>query len=428
MKQLLLYTVFLLVIVTAAPNVYGQVCGCTDPLATNFNAAATVNDGSCTYASTTISPTEIGQLDSVLAGTSGMIFWNGGFWTYNDHDDCCLYRLDSADASTVETLCVSEITNYDTEEISQDSLYLYLGDFGNNAGTRQDLRILRINKATLLNHTPQVDTIWFSYEDQTDFTSHPLATDFDCEAFVVTNDSIFLFTKQWATEQTTVYGLPKLPGTYQARNCSTYNVGGLVTGSTYIPGKQLVVLCGYDYNSGDNLSSLHPFIILLYDFQGNSFFSGNKRRLNFGTFAKNQIEAIATCNSLDYYITNESFSTTQLGISIDFPAKLHKLDLSPYLSPYLSGNDVAVNSAETSTIPTLYPNPASDCLYLKQAQKFEGVEYTIWDARGRCLGGGILEEEKILLSPYHLTTGNYILLLHGKTQALSLKFMVGSPR
>ena len=33
-----------------------QIPGCTDPLALNYNAAATQNDGSCQYASAVITP------------------------------------------------------------------------------------------------------------------------------------------------------------------------------------------------------------------------------------------------------------------------------------------------------------------------------------------------------------------------------------
>lgn len=185
-----------------------QVCGCTDPLATNYNPEATVNDGGCIYASTTIEPTVVDTLDAMLEGSSSLIFWNNGYWTWNDHGDSCLYRIDTTDASILESLCINGIDNYDMEEISQDSLYLYLGDVGNNNGFRQDLHILRVSKESLLAGIIEMDTIWFSYEDLTDFSYHPQATDFDCEAFIVTEDSIYLFTKQWVSMQTTLYVLP----------------------------------------------------------------------------------------------------------------------------------------------------------------------------------------------------------------------------
>ena len=421
-----------------------QICGCTDPMATNYNTNATVNDGSCVYASATISGTEIGELDETLDGSSTLIFWNGGYWTYNDHTDCCLYRIDSTTASIAETLCINGISNYDTEEVSQDSLYLYFGDFGNNSGVRQNLHILRISKESLMNQTFEVDTIWFSYEDQTDFTSHPQATDFDCESFIVTRDSIYLFTKQWASEQTTFYGLPKTPGTHIAHRHQTYNVGGLITGATYVPRYRLAVLCGYDYNGGSYLSSLHPFVVLLYDFQGDDFFSGNKRRLDFGTLVKDQVEAVATSNATDFYITNEHFTTTQLGITIDRPAKLQKLDLSSYILPYLATfDDTPTDTIPTDTIPSdtitppdtvgihffdtegfrIYPNPTSDRLYIDYPGSYEGANYEILNLSGQKVAKGILKEKYISLSNKKFTAGKYILLLRGKQGTKSFIFI-----
>ena len=312
-----------------------QVCGCTDPFAKNYNAEATVNDGSCKYASVIIKAEGLGTLDSLLEGSSSLFYWHNGFWTYNDHKDNCLYKIDSTNASVTETLCIKKIKNQDTEEISQDSLYLYFGDFGNNSGRRKNLQILRVCKKSLENKVFQIDTIRFSYGDQTDFTAHLQATDFDCEAFIVTDDSIYLFTKQWVSAQTTVYSLPKTPGAHVAHRRDTYNTKGLITGATYIPEYQLVVLCGYDYDKNHILSALHPFLILLYDFKDGSFFSGNKRRLDFGSGVKAQIEAIATSNGLDFYLTSEHFHTTRMGLTFDFPAQLWRMDLRKYLMPYI---------------------------------------------------------------------------------------------
>ena len=314
---------------------HAQVCGCTDPLARNYNVGATVNDGSCKYAHTTIKAEVLGTLDSLVEGTSTLFNCQDGIWTYNDHVDNCLYRIDSTNATIIERLCINGLRNQDTEEITQDSLYLYFGDFGNNAGNRRNLQILRINKNALQNKNYKVDTIRFSYEDQTDFTPNLLATDFDCEAFIVTDDSIYLFTKQWVSAKTTVYSIPKTSGTYTAHRRETYNVKGLITGATYIPKYQLIVLCGYDYDKKSLLSALHPFLILLYDYKGDRFFSGNKRRLDFGSGIKAQIEAISTSNALDYYLTCEHFHTTRLGITFDFPAQLWRVDLREYLMPYI---------------------------------------------------------------------------------------------
>ena len=313
-----------------------QVCGCTDPMASNYNAKATINNGGCVYASTLVNARNLGTLDSFLEGSSTMIYWTNGYWTLNDHKDNCLYLLDSTNAATIDTLRIKKIKNYDIEEISQDSLYLYFGDIGNNNGQRRNLHILRINKKALLNKPYKVDTIRFSYEDQTSFKSQLQATDFDCEAFIVTKDSIYLFTKQWVSAQTTVYSIPKTPGTHIAHRRETFNVKGLITGATYIPEYQIVVLCGYNYDKKNIMSALRPFLYLLYDYKEGRFFSGNKRRLNFKSNVRAQVEAIATSNGLDYYITNEHFKTTFMGINIDIPARLQRIDLRKYLLPYIN--------------------------------------------------------------------------------------------
>ena len=328
---------FFFLLTVAACCCQAQVCGCTDSLALNFNPIATVNNGSCQYASTIVVPVEIGALDSQLGNTSSLVYWENGYWTNNDHNDSCLYQIDSTNAETVETLCFEGIQYYDMEEITQDSLYLYFGDVGNNNGSRQNLHIWRIRKESILNQNVEIDTIWFSYEDQTDFTYSPQATDFDCEAFVVADDSIYIFTKEWVSTQTTIYAIPKTPGAHMARRCETYNVNGLITGAAYMPEYKLVVLCGYDYDKRNILSALHPFIVLLYDFKDGDLLSGNKRRLDFGSGVKAQIEGIATSNGLDYYLSCEYFTTTKMGIVFEFPAQLWRVDLRKHLLPYLKG-------------------------------------------------------------------------------------------
>ena len=417
----------------------GQVCGCTDSLATNYNADATLNDGSCLYDTSIIHATEIGQLDAVLDGTSTLFYWNNGYWTYIDHDGRYLYRVNNSDASIMQTLDIKGIRCNDAEEVSQDRHYLYFGDIGNNVcGCRQDLRILRVNK-NMLYGLIAVDTIAFSYEDQTDFSELPTnSTDFDCEAFIVTDDSIYLFTKQWVSKQTTIYSLPKTPGTHIAHRRGTYNTQGLVTGATYLPEYRLVVLCGYDY--GSFLTSLHPFILLLYDFQGNDFFSGNKRRLDFESMEKAQIEAIATPNALDYFITNEHFSGFFMGVlSINIPAMLQHLDLRDYLLPYLSRFPGFVDTLPPpDTIPLnnaihspqsgpdhilIYPNPAKDRLYIDFPQELWGAEYEIFNLNGQRVAEGVLNEKVIPLGKSTMPAGQYVLTIRKNKSLRTMLFV-----
>ena len=304
--------------------------GCNDPLAHNFDPSATSNDGCCVYDTVFVAPSKTMELSMVVEETSGLILWDGLLWTHNDNSDTRLYGLDTATAEIAKTHILWKVENYEWEEISQDEDYIYLGDFGNNgSGNREDLHILRVEKNSLKSGKPAMDTIWFTYSNQTDLSpSAPNQTDFDCEAFVVSSDSIYLFTKQWQSDNTPVYVLSKEPGAYVAQKKTTFAISGLVTGATYLEEKGLLVLCGYT-------GLLQPFLYLLYDYPGYQFFSGNKRRLNL-SFPFHQVEGIATKDGLKYFISNEYFYHQPSGIEI--LQKLHVLDLGPYLREYIEGD------------------------------------------------------------------------------------------
>lgn len=292
----------LFVCLMAAMPMYAQRYGCTDILATNYDTTATHNDGSCLYAATTIAPTVSVGLDSHARETSGLVAWGGLLWTHNDDTDTQLYALDTTQAQAVQTVTLPNVINQDWEDIAQDSAYIYVGDFGNNAnGNRTNLHILRILKSTIQTSTPLIDTIYFSYANQMSTAATGANnTNFDCEAFISVGDSLYLFTKQWLDNKTTVYALPKTAGTYLAQPRDSFDVQGLITGATYYPDKGITVLCGY-------ASGLAGFVYVLYDYAGADFFGGNKRRLDISLLF-HQIEGIAF---YDYRRTTRPIATTR---------------------------------------------------------------------------------------------------------------------
>jgi hypothetical protein len=317
--------IFLLLLLISSHYTHAQISGCTDPLSKNYNPVATINDGSCEYAPVKIKPKYSVTLDPILKETSSVTQSDSLLWTTNDDTDTTLYAIDTK--GTIQNkIQLKNASNTDWEEISQDSLYYYIGDFGNNvSGNRKDLHLLRIEKQSLLQHNPKIDTLSFSYSNQTDFTKKTENTsDFDCEAFVVSQDSIYLFTKQWEQSKTSVYVMPKIPGNYIAQLKESYNVKGLITAATFLPKKKLLVLCGYT-------TFLSPFFYLLYDYNDSGFFSGNKRKINIA-LPFHQMEGITTKDGLHYYLTNENFVKKPI---IDVPQKLHQFDLSSFLTNYL---------------------------------------------------------------------------------------------
>ncbi len=299
---------------------YSQISGCTDSLAENFTPNATMNDGSCLYAFAKIKPESTQKLSDSLIETSGLIAFDNLLWTHNDNHDTTIYCLD-LNGKIKKKIKLENVVNTDWEEISQDSSYLYVGDFGNNySGNRTDLHILRIEKKSFLLNKPVIDTISFSYSNQTDFSNQKSnTTNFDCEAFIVSKDSIYLFTKQWSENESGVYILPKFPGSYVAQFKETLNVQGLVTGATLTPNNE-IVFCGYTKN-------FQTFLYLVYDLKNFDFAIANQRRINF-SLTYHQIEGITTLNGKQFFISNESYIKKPI---INNPQQIHTFDLSSYL-------------------------------------------------------------------------------------------------
>lgn len=304
---------------------HAQISGCTDPLSTNYNATATINDGSCIYGSIKIRETYSKRLNDSIKETSGLIAFKNLLWTHNDDHDKTIYALDST-GNIKRKIILEKAMNHDWEEISQDSNFIYIGDFGNNAlGNRTDLQILKIDKKSFLDDNPVIETISFTYSDQTDFSLQKQnSTNFDCEAFIVSKDSIYLFTKQWKSSKTSIYVLPNQSGNHVAKFKESLDTKGLVTGATYLENKKLIVLCGYSKVG-------KPFLYLLYDFKNHDFLYGNKRRIDIA-LSFHQIEGIATMDGLHYYLTNETLVRKPF---LNVQQQIHYFDLSPIVNSYL---------------------------------------------------------------------------------------------
>lgn len=302
-------------------STYGQISGCMDPNSKNYNPKATVNDGSCQYASARIRAKPSVNLNESLTETSGLIAFDNLLWTHNDNLDTTIYGMDSK-GKIQKKIKLEKVKNNDWEEISQDSSYIYIGDFGNNfQGNRKNLHLLRIEKKSFLLNKPVIDTISFSYSNQSDFgLQKENTTDFDCEAFVVSKDSIYLFTKQWKNNKTSVYVLPKISGNHVAKLKETLDVKGLITGATLLASGKGIVLCGYS-------EMLQPFLYLLNDYKNNDFSSANKRKIRL-SLPFHQIEGIESLDGKLFYLTNESFIRKPF---LKIPQQIHTVDLSSYL-------------------------------------------------------------------------------------------------
>ena len=327
-------------------NAAAQLSGCTDPQAQNYNGQATLNDGSCIYENTDLAIPPVNNLDQQLGESSGLAFFNGRLWSHNDSGNWPLfYSVDTLTGQVLQTFRVRNEIQIDWEDICTGNGYLYIGDFGNNAGNRTDLRILRIDMDSIGNavqDTVSAESIYFVYEDQNDFSGTNTSHNFDCEAMFFLNDSLHLFSKNSNNGYTKHYVLPAIPGMYTARLRDSLYVQGQVT-SADISGDSLVVLIGYE----PPLYS--PFAFMLWDYTDDALFSGNKRRLTLGSvFTMGQQEGVCFRSGYNGYISAETVG------QLNLPARFFRFDLSRFFETAL-----AQKETESSRLK-VYPNPFTD--------------------------------------------------------------------
>ena len=350
--------------------VKAQIQGCTDPYANNFNPNASINDGSCIYDPTFYKPDVFVLLSEKVEETSGLIFWKGSLWTHNDSGgEAEIYKIDTATGEVVQEIEIDKVTNIDWEDLAQDEEYIYIGDFGNNNGNRDDLRIYKVRKSDIPqsgNAEVDAQVIDFAYEDQKYSAKNKRSNNFDCEAMIIVGDSIFLFSKNWGDQQTKLYALPKIPGDYIAEKRFTFNIGGLVTGAGYNTEANEISLCGY-YN-------YVPFLYLLWDFQDNAFFSGNKRRIDFPEIVTSQTEGIGYYNGKKVFISAEKTATTSM--------RVYELNTGNWTTAPATKIE-AILSKEV--VFTIHPNPVKGRSFRINISNLpqNGFELQVYDSTGR---------------------------------------------
>lgn len=262
--------------------------------------------------------TTMGELPEELNESSGLLLVGNRFVTHNDSgNSAMLYELDTTALTVSRTVEVLGVQNIDWEDLAQDATHIYIGDFGNNNGDREDLAILKIDKSEFLgNSQVTAERIAFAYEDQDDFTSAQ-QTDWDAEALFVQNDSLVVLTKQWVNQGTVAYKLPKTAGDHIAVRNDAYNVNGLVTGADFDANTNQLFLVGYS-------EFLAPFFVLIEDVQNNALFQGEKTKSNL-SIGLAQVESLAFSNTEYLFATCEEFTRTNP--SIDSPARAFRFSL-----------------------------------------------------------------------------------------------------
>jgi hypothetical protein len=332
----LLKTLLIIFFLLFAGYLRSQEQGCTDPAANNYKASATINNGSCTYNSSTYIPVVlVDTLGAVLFEISGLEWAGGSLWAMNDAGGLpAIYRIDTLTKAIFQTVTLAGATNVDWEDLAFDGTYFYIGDFGNNAnGARSNLKIYKFPISAIADYTSNpfdtveselIEVIHFVYSDQPQppIRSSLNSTEYDCEAMIVDGGKIHLFTKNWVHNSTTHYIINSLvSGSYVALPVETLATDYLVTSADNSAEKNIIVLLGYQ-----NIDLGNHFVHILSDYSSGSYFNGNKRRIDLpNAVAMGQSEGIAFKNGNYGFISNEKLTRKYGPITITVNQQLHSI-------------------------------------------------------------------------------------------------------
>ena len=323
-----------------------------------------------------------------MTESSGLLFLNGTLITHGDSGNPpALYEIDTITGLPSRTVYIGNATNVDWEDITADFTHIFIGDFGNNQGTRQNLRIYKISQADYwASDTVFADTINFSYANQSSFTPAPFQTNFDCEAMAWLNDSLFLFTKQWGGQGgCRVYGLPKIPGTYSLPVHDSLGFpGGVVTAADMVHDAlvdALVLL----------INDTQPRLHARYNLTNSKFSTGTNSENILILPGSIQAEGLATNGRNEYYFTSEAF--------LGKPSVLSVLRKNPLFNIIENDGNAAFKT---------FPNPTNDFVTIDFGAHFSG-DISVLDATGKLILKKDFSNESALQIQLPAASGVYFL-------------------
>ena len=89
----------------------------------------------------------------------------------------------------------------------------------------------------------------------------------------------------------------------------------------------------------------------------------------------------------------------------------------------MSDNQNAIDEFNSVNEIHIYPNPASDYLYIDIPRDYIGATYEILNLNGQILTDGVLNGNAISLKNNNISAGKYILLVRKKGKTKTLPFI-----
>jgi len=247
------------------------------------------------------------KLPKELKEVSGLFIKNSSeFWWHNDSGSSPTLYQTNCKGKLTKTIHLDQIKNTDWEELTHDDQgNIYIGDFGNNRNMRMDLKVYIYNF-----ETENLDSINFTYPDQTQFPPPSAECNFDMEAFFYHKNQLHLFSKNRLNVGngfTKHYTLEAQAGEQIAiLKDSIYLKNRVITAAAISPDKKTVALLSYTYKKRKLIPKSKASIFIIRDFEGTHFLKGKIKRKKVPVFlVATQYEALDFLNNKKVFIASE---------------------------------------------------------------------------------------------------------------------------
>jgi len=246
----------------------------------------------------------IQTIPSEVDESSGIIVLDNKIWTHNDSgDDPTVYEMSIESGKILRTVDFENATARDWEDIAQDSQFVYVSDMGNNAGKRRDLAIYKTPKTDLLDGTDETAAfkLNITYPDRVNYKPQAYKHNFDCEAILAFEDSLYVFSKNHLDKHCRFYTAANDLENQELNLKDRFDTKGMVTGAAFDKDNRVLALLGY--NLDPSVGNFGPFVWLFWDYPERAFFSGKSKRINMPVIA--QSEGIAYWKDGQFLISTE---------------------------------------------------------------------------------------------------------------------------
>lgn len=362
--------------------------------------------------------TQKGVLPPSLSENSGLIFYGGKLITHNDSgNDPVLFEIDTVSLAVTRTVEILNAENIDWEDITQDDQYIYIGDIGNNLGTRTDLGIYRISKQEYdQSESVVTERINYNYEDQTDFTNQG-NSDWDAEALFVLEGQLIVLTKQWNSLGTVAYSVPSTPGNHIARRIGELEINGLVTAASFSKDTSELFILGHSM-------ILEPFVYKVSEPNVQNIFQGESLKLDVSLgFA--QTEGIAYIANNRFFISSESFSREVPAITLN--AQLMALQLPRLLEEIPEEEEEEeeeIIEVEQGFLFSIYPDQDIDKMAYELNSEHNVLARAVFDITGKMVQFEVSTEfDNNSFGVSTLKTGVYFLAVYLGDNVVSKAFL-----